>query len=72
MTLRLEPGASFFFSFVIKKFVAVAKAKALAPARDARFRLFALIEKRLIAASRDGSWEREKRKKCRGLAAIAL
>jgi len=33
-TLRLEPGASFFFSFVIKKFVAVAKAKTLAPARD--------------------------------------
>jgi len=34
MTLHLEPGASFLFSFVLKRFVAVAKAKALAPARD--------------------------------------
>jgi len=34
MTLRLEPGASFFFCFVIKKFVAVAKAETLAAARD--------------------------------------
>jgi len=34
VTLHLEPGASFFFSLIIKGLVAVAKAKAPAPARD--------------------------------------